>query len=243
MNRTRNVYPLPDKPSVLPEGHPALVHAKTRFPKSVRFARRGDQVLKPGEYNSKIGDMTQKGFRRGAPIVCLTLEERTTCSRTCLLWDSCYGNNMHRSTRYRDSPLMRMIIREEVELLSSDYQKGFLVRLHILGDFKSVTYVNFWDALLSEFPAMHVWGFTERKPGTPVGDSIQRMIRRHGWTRCALRVSGGTDAKRCSRVISKTDATTVDQFTVCPVELGRLRNCAACGICWRSQKSIAFLKH
>jgi hypothetical protein len=150
---------------------------------------------------------------------------------------------MHWTDRFVDGPALRKAIRTEVELLSADYPYGFLIRLHGLGDFPSTDYVRFWSDLLTDFPALHLWGFTARLPGTHIGNAVQKMIRCHGWSRCALRLSGLDGPKRCSKTIAKTNTATIDTFTVCPVELGRLPNCASCGICWRSQKSIAFIEH
>jgi hypothetical protein len=128
------------------------------------------RVLKDGHQSRKIGKAVTKGPRRGWPIFTLTLEERATCPRTCKAWGFCYGNNMQAAERIVAGERLEAALGLELLALQRQHPGGFMVRLHVLGDFYSEDYVRFWTSALDRFPALHVFGFTARLPGTPIGD-------------------------------------------------------------------------
>jgi hypothetical protein len=48
--------------------------------------------------------------------------------------------------------------------LQTQHPGGFLVRLHVLGDFYSVRYAELWHEALEAYPALHIFGYTAREP-------------------------------------------------------------------------------
>ena len=102
--------------------------------------------------NVKLGKRVTKGKLKGFPIFTLTLEERATCPASCIHWGDCYGNNMMNAIRYKGDQALLDQIESDLAYYQAKYPKGFLVRLHILGDFYSVAYVA-WHVP----GAFHLW--------------------------------------------------------------------------------------
>jgi len=146
--------------------HPALEYGVTIHPKTVKpLADYTSRLLKPASGNAKLGagsNVITKGKWSGMAMYTLTLEERATCSRTCQQWARCFGNNMGFAHRISsDEPeLLEMRLNDELEHLSRVHPRGFVVRLHVLGDFYSTDYVDFWADALRAYPALHVFGYT-----------------------------------------------------------------------------------
>jgi hypothetical protein len=114
----------------------------TIFPKSVTPASRLGRLLKSGHNSRKIGKTCTKGRLRGAPIYTLTLEERATCPRSCAPWAMCYGNSMPFAHRIFDDGTLTKRLWGELASLQADNPNGFLIRLHVLGDFFSTNMSN-----------------------------------------------------------------------------------------------------
>jgi hypothetical protein len=91
-----------------------------------------EPVFKDGAHNSKIGGDVLVGRLKGAHIVTLTLEERATCPSACALWQTCYGNSMPHSRRWRHGPVLEARIETEIAELCTKHER-VLVRLHVLG--------------------------------------------------------------------------------------------------------------
>lgn len=223
---------------VLADDHPAIVNARPLFLKSANEHKRGTaRILVSGHNSRKIGKMVTKGEWKGWPIFTLTLEERATCPTTCNQWNSCYGNRMPWSIRYSAGEETEARVGQELAELQRLYPAGFVVRLHVLGDFYSVAYVHLWRAWLKQFPALHVFGYTARTVNDPIGAAITRLARMQ-WDRFAIRSSGA---------MLKLPAALVgepDQGIVCPAETGKTDCCGTCGLCWTAKdKTIVFLEH
>src|SRR6185437_6327834 len=126
----------------------------------------GRWALKTGANNRKLADKRRAevmtGRWRGMPIYALTLPERETGPDYCPLLRSCYGNRMDRAHRMRPGPELEARLAAEVKILDIRHGKGFVVRLHVLGDFYSPEYVELWRRLLRQYPTLHVWGYTAR---------------------------------------------------------------------------------
>ena len=222
-----------------------------------------ERALKPST-NTKLGKRVTSGKLKGFPILTLTLEERATCPRSCAHWADCYGNNMMNATRYKaDAALVEQI---EADLLfyQSKYPQGFLVRLHVLGDFFSVAYVAQWAKWLGMFPALHVYGYTANQPDAAdnkergIGQAIL-SLREACSIRFAVRFSGSfTDS---FSALSNDDSRARDmlaekQAFVCPTQISKetgnlavkgeatlAESCGACGACWQSKKPVVFITH
>jgi hypothetical protein len=233
------VHTAPGNPLVLSERHPAVTNGHSYFSKSANANRWSGRLLISGENQRKLGKRVVKGKWKGMPIYALTLEERATCPRDCDVWRECYGNRMPWSIRHKHGDDLMWHLIDELADLQDRFPLGFVIRLHVLGDFFSTEYVEFWRRCLLNFSALRVFGYTARWDDD-VGQCLRAVIREH-WDRCAIRSSGGKMDVPASRVVD-----TVDQAhggIVCPVQTERSVCCATCGLCWNSKREIVFLRH
>lgn len=223
---------------ILRNDHPAVVGARSYFRKSANEHKRAvAHVLVSGHNSRKIGKMVTKGEWKGFPIYTLTLEERATCPRSCEMWNGCYGNRMPWSLRWPAGEETEASIAIELARLQERFPSGFVVRLHVLGDFYSVSYVQLWRAWLKQFPALHVFGYTARTKDDPIGRAVQEIAREQ-WDRFAIRSSGAVLDLPAALVGAEHAGI------VCPVETGASECCATCSLCWAAKdKTIVFLEH
>lgn len=225
-------------------GHPALVEQRSIFPFQVRDAADVPQLLKPGRDQRKLGSHVSKGAWRGMPIYSLTLEERATCPLTCHHWRSCMGNTMHKARRIRHSADFEQRLEAELADLQRRHPGGFVVRLHILGDFYSLVYAYRWGDWLDTFPALHVFGYTAWPSAWPIGAAIDTLTATR-WDRFAIRRSSTTSGPGAAITLWENDAAPAGAI-VCPVETRRTRSCGTCGLCWSPaarDRTIAFIAH
>lgn len=223
----------------LPPHHPALREGSTIFPTTVIPASHVERLLKSGHNSAKIGKQMVKGRWKGMPIYTLTLEERETCPRTCLQWATCYGNNMHMAHRIHDDGTLTLRLTSELLHLAFIHPQGFVVRLHVLGDFYSVAYVEFWRTMLERFANLRIFGFTARLPADPIGRAVLELMRDF-YDRVSMRVSGGGYATDCAEVVDTADQATGIR---CPAETDAARCCANCGLCMQTNRTITFVRH
>jgi hypothetical protein len=226
-------------PVTLSALHPAHRSGRSLFPSRVFDPDEVARVLKDGHQSRKIGKTVTKGPRRGWPIFTLTLEERATCPRTCKAWSFCYGNSMQAAERIVAGEQLIGGLWPRIGGLQGQHPGGFMVRLHVLGDFYSEDYVRFWTSALEQFPALHVFGFTARLPGTPSATCCSTLASSQ-WSRFAVRFSGMVGPMLGS-ILQGDDGT--DQAVPCPAQTGAAECCAACALCWHSQRSISFARH
>lgn len=237
--------PVSDKNAKMPAiSNPAIAEKRTLYPSTVirEFTR---PLLKSGHHQRKIGREIIKGEWKGMPVFCLTLEERATCPTSCRHWRSCYGNNMHLAHRHsHEAPDFEERLIREVVSLGRIYPKGFVVRLHILGDFYSVRYVKIWGALLDKVPSLRVYGYTARDPNQdPIGVALADVAAR-SWDRFAMRFSNGPDDPTIATTISlEHPIQKPADAIICPAQMGQSENCGSCALCWGTRKRIAFLQH
>jgi hypothetical protein len=224
-------------PVMLSALHPANRHARSIFTSRVFDPSEVVRVLKTGHQSRKIGKFVTKGPRRGWPLFTLTLEERVTCPRSCKAWAFCYGNSMQAAERIVAGPELEEALWNELLALQFAHPGGFMVRLHVLGDFYSPAYVRLWQRALQAFPALHVFGFTARLPGTEIGDALLALTRQ--WDRFAIRFSGFDGPELGSQLMPDAHPRAIP----CPAQTDATDCCATCGLCWQSRRSIAFTKH
>jgi hypothetical protein len=245
--------PRPDRVSNHNPNHPAFVEGRTFYPSRVRDASDVSMLLKPGAYSAKLGRSVEKGAWVGMPIFSLTLEERATCPRSCALWLSCYGNGMPLAARHAPGRSLVVRLRSELGALQHLHPKGFVVRLHVLGDFYSKEYVSQWLGFLDKYPALRVFGYTAWPRTSPIGSAIADLTSQL-WDRFAIRWSshpgpqGTVVLTKWSRAIAdKVRREQMERNTViCPAQTGSTRSCASCGLCWSPaarDKTIAFILH
>jgi hypothetical protein len=214
----------------------------TKFPKSIKgLADYGHPVLKQSS-NKKIARRVSKGRFAGYMIRTLTLTERDTCPRSCLHWDTCYGNNMPFAHRldHRDESLLVDRIRADLE--AHDWSRaGMLVRLHVLGDFFSVSYVEAWGNFLEEFPGLACWGYTAREPAEHIGIKI-REIRYQFPYRFAIRWSNRPGAVFSANSLDLPNPGA--GVIPCPEQTGKTKGCGFCTLCWdQPARPIGFATH
>ena len=211
----------------------------TRHKKYIRSVDSG-QVLKKGSGNKKLGFKVTSSKWKGSRLYSLTLTERETCPRSCHHWDDCYGNNMPFAFRYSTDGIMEKL-EEEIPQLLEKHKDGITIRLHVLGDFYSVEYVQFWERMLLEHPKLTIFGYTANLPGTEVGDAVWLMNVRYA-ERCAIRYSRNADNDGLGRWSAAEQSFEGKSFD-CPEQNGKVKNCASCGLCWTTPKTVRFKTH
>lgn len=227
---------------MLPYDHPAVMDARTVYPSTVEM---DSSVLKPGSNQWKLGGEILKGDWRGFPIYALTLEERATCPTSCKHWRSCYGNRMHRAHRMPHGPELEQRLQLEVAAHAAEHPSGFAVRLHVLGDFYSVEYVELWRRLLDQHPALHIWGYTARwdAQNDPIAAALVALAQDHP-DRFAMRFSNAPAGFGIRMTISVEHPLQVPaDTTLCPQEVDKTESCSSCALCWHSRERVAFIQH
>ncbi len=223
----------------LSDDHPALVKGQSLFQARVEDQSERPRLLIDGHNSRKIGRRVTKGHFKGFPIFTLTLEERATCPSSCLEWKTCYGNSMNWARRIKHGPEFEERLWGELADKEAAHSTGFLVRLHILGDFYSVDYARLWAEALEAYPALHIFGYTARGPQTDIGQVICETLGVFP-ERFHVRFSGWSGPKNGAIVIDKAGDTG---HLICPAQTGKTDCCATCALCWHSDRTIAFLRH
>jgi len=203
---------------------------QTAFPNTLRFATDVANVLKAGN-NDKLGKNRTRFTRgpfRGMPLYSLTLEERATCDSECPLYEKCYGNHMPFAHRFIVNPGLLAAIEREVSILNVRYPKGFVVRLHVLGDFNSVAYVMFWQRLLGNYSALRVYGYTHQR--WAIKAAINSTYRLYP-DRFVIYQS---DAKEGTTIRPRAN-TNDPSLPTCPNQTGKVKSCLDCGLCCNSR--------
>lgn len=222
----------------LQPAHPALIgKGRTLFIKQVKSPTKVSRLLQPATTNAKLGaggKVISKGKWKGMPMYSLSLQERATCPTTCSQWRNCYGNNMPFANRIdHTSEGFLTLLSQEVQSLSTKHPGGFVIRLHVLGDFYSVKYVNFWASLLKKYSNLRCFGYTHRLPNTPIGRTIMALNTLGAYVRWSDQ--GGAMSANCPPKPGDI---------VCPEQTGKTAGCTTCGLCWASDKiSIGFITH
>jgi hypothetical protein len=232
--------PNPSTVTGLKPDHPAVVEGRPLFPTTP--VEESPRLLVSGHNNRKIGKEVLKGRWKGMPIYTLTLAERSTCPSSCDFWQRCYGNSMHLARRHEHGPILEDVLVVEVMQHANRHPDGFVVRLHVLGDFYSVEYVDLWRRMLGRFPALRVWGYTAYHPDADddderaIGEALA-LTRFQYPDRFAMRFSGEE-----TRVVEDR-AFSARGVLVCPAELSEKASCGSCAWCWERDEEIAFLLH
>jgi hypothetical protein len=236
----------PEKVWTLKGDHPAILDQRTLFPSAVVSAIDSQRLLISGANSHKLGKRVQKGAWEGFEIFQLSLEERASCPPTCNNRNTCYGNSMPFARRHRADEHLIPRLQFELAALQKKYPKGFVVRLHVLGDFFSAPYVNAWSRFLKLYPALHVFGYTAWPLDSKIGNLIAIETVRH-WSRFAIRFSSDCSQEQVATTIwRRPEAATVSEGIVCPAQSDATACCATCGLCWaKSMRSetIVFVGH
>lgn len=222
-----------------------LLAGRTRWPQSVvTIDQKPDLVFGQGRKNRKLGKSITKGAWAGMPIYMLTLEERVTCP-PCAVWDRCYGNSMRWARRVAHGEALEARIAVDLAWMDSRHTRGFAVRLHQLGDFYSLRYVELWTEWIDRFPRLHVFGFTAWRRDSEIGAAIWALTRRR-WDRFAIRFSGYTHPQGAVVVPDEPAGRAIEGGLICPEQLGKTKTCGTCGLCWNEHArdtTIVFIEH
>lgn len=228
-----------------------IQEGRTKFFRSVKPASVFAHLLVSGHNNIKIGRDVRKGHLRGYWIYTLSLEERKTCPSSCQHWQTCYGNNMPFAKRidHTDPQFLPLLEAEIATLCAVRNRRGVLIRLHALGDFYSVGYVDFWLRMLRKHENLAIYGYTARMPKralnigdfVDIGDMIEEMNRRFG-SRSMIRFSNGGMPDMSTVSIGSVESCPPNAF-ICPEQTGKTLGCDHCGACWGTKKNVAFLEH
>lgn len=233
----------------LDDDHPALLLGQPLFERSVVPVEKDTNIFVSGQNNRKIGRIVTRGAWRGFPIFILTLPERSTCPSACPNWKTCYGNAMPFARRHEAGADLEARIPIEIARLAHKYPKGFVVRLHVLGDFYSEVYVELWRDLLARYTTLHVYGYTARGEGNDeLSSNIAAKIadvKEEFGQRFAIRWSMSESIPDGAVVIDRVpDGANVEEGLVCPAEREATACCATCGLCWEAPtKTIVFMRH
>jgi len=211
------------------------------YQKSLRTPVEG-KTLKKGSGNKKLGFVISRGIWAGKRLYSLTLEERTTCPTSCHHWEDCYGNNMPFAHRFTTNGLSNidLILEREIVTLLAKHKHGIVVRLHVLGDFYSVEYVNFWAEMLEKYPKLCVFGYTGREPQSYIGKAINEMNKSE---RCVIRQSRNFSYEAGSNWSYAAEESFEGSSFDCPEQTGKVKDCASCGLCWTTLRTVRFLTH
>jgi hypothetical protein len=211
------------------------------YQKSLRQPVQG-KTLKKGSGNKKLGFVVSRTAWTGKRLYSLTLEERTTCPKSCHHWEDCYGNNMPFAHRFKTNGLSNIdiILEREIETLLAKHKHGIVIRLHVLGDFYSVDYVNFWIEMLEKHPKLCIFGYTARSPEKLIGQAIAKMNESD---RCVIRQSRNFAYNENSSWSYAAEESFEGKSFDCPEQTGKLKDCASCGLCWTTSKTVRFLSH
>lgn len=241
--------PNPETVTELGLDHPAILQELPLFPKTIVNANDSDRLFIPGENNRKIGKVVTKGAWKGMPLYTLTLAERVTCPSDCFMWRSCYGNAMPFARRHAPGMELEQRIGIEIAALAKQHRRGFVVRLHVLGDFYSLDYVKLWQRLLLQHKELHVYGYTAHAMTSANAQSkeIASLLLRLRGDRWFVRTSSPTRLPGGATVIDRIpEGVAVPEGIVCPAERDATECCATCGICWSPNfrnNTIVFVRH
>ena len=215
---------------------------QTRYLKGVKPSSLN--MLKRGKQNAKLGDKVTVRKWKGMTMYSLSLEERATCPSDCEQWNNCYGDNMPFAHRFdHTDPSFTPKLDMQLAELNDKHPNGFVVRLHVLGDFYDGFYIARWQLWLHRFENLHVFGYTHHKADSQLGNMINNVNQIYS-DRFRIRFSDDWD-QEFSAHVSKTEDTVrlLGNGIVCPEQTGQTSSCTTCGYCWTSDHPVLFIEH
>lgn len=226
--------------------HPAALEQRTLFPSTVVSPAESQRLLITGANSIKLGKVVKKGEWAGFPIYQLSLEERASCPPTCNNRLTCYGNSMPFARRHKMDESLIPTLRAELAALQEAHPNGFVVRLHVLGDFFSRQYVFAWLDFLEQFHGLHIFGYTAWPRDSSIG-SLIAAISTEMWDRFAIRFSADISQPQGTTTIwRKPESAVVPEGIVCPAQTDATACCGTCGMCWSEgarNKTVVFVGH
>ena len=230
----------------LEKTHKAIVNATTLYSAS-KFTIRdvtnyAPRILKLST-NVKLGKIVKKGKHKGKRILTLTLIERETCTNECEHNTTCYGNNMPFAHRFEVNEAFMLRLESDIEYYVKKYPEGILIRLHVLGDFESIQYIEFWNRMLHTYSSIAIYGYT-RNHITSKYEHIRALgyktiaVRNIHKDRFAIRFSNKLDDE-----FSANSREITNEGITCLAQVKANVSCSDCTLCWASKKQIGFITH
>lgn len=209
----------------------------------------GLRVFKAATGNKKLAKKNTtkqitRGRFRGMPMYLLTLEERATCWSGCQNWTVCYGDNMPFAKRHHPGVELTEAITADLQVLNTRHRNGYVIRLHVLGDFYSVDYVQHWHQALVQNPSLHLFGYTHWRQSDPIGKAVADMVAAFP-DRTAFRRSDPSEANDPlpgAWTIERTQLPVLGSVT-CPEQTGKTSSCNTCGLCMNTTTAVSFINH
>jgi hypothetical protein len=190
---------------------------------------------KPKSVSKRI----RKGIFRDMALYVLTLIERENCN-DCPILDSCYGRNMPHAVRMDPKAKgFKKAMLADIDVLSKRYPKGYVIRLHELGDFFSVDYVKFWEGLLIDNPRLNIFGYSHQSGA--IGAEIDRVFIDHPG-RFNIMDSDGAHGTGI-RPTATVSEDALEGATDCPQQTKRTPSCITCGLCMNGRTNVRFYPH
>lgn len=132
----------------------------TMYKKMIQDVDSNVKILKSGKDNNKLNELVTRGPWSGSKILNVSGIERHHCPSTCHFWNNCYGNNYPFGHRFHiDNPKVQQKLYDECMALPRFF-KGYAIRLHVVGDFPNVEYVDMWRNILQDRKDIKCFGFT-----------------------------------------------------------------------------------
>ena len=180
---------------------------------------------------------------KGMTMYSLSLEERATCPSDCEQWDNCYGDNMPFAHRFNhNSNNFIDYLGVQLDQLNDKHPDGFVVRLHVLGDFYDGKYIVQWQIWLNQFENLRVFGYTHHKADTQLGNMINNVNRLHP-QQFRIRYSDDDSTPFNASVVQTSAEALARPGIVCPEQSKFTDSCATCGYCWSSDQPVVFYEH
>ena len=136
--------------------------------------------------------------------------------------------------------------RIEKEISELNQNKNYLIRLHILGDFYSIEYVNLWLRLLDQYLNIAIYGYTGISPNSNIGKVIAFGNQKHLATnskRFNIRYSNRPNILFSANSLD-VQKPQKGKAIICPQQTGQSKGCADCALCWDTEKvAIIFKTH
>jgi hypothetical protein len=126
--------------------------------------------------------------------------------------------------------------------LNHKHPEGFVVRLHVLGDFYDGIYIAQWQIWLALYENLNVFGYTHHTVDSQLGSMIKTVNKMHP-DKFRVRFSDDMSTQFSAHVTTSEDINTVTNSIVCPEQKGQTDSCATCGYCWSSNNPIVFIEH
>jgi hypothetical protein len=114
------------------------------------------------------GEAAPRRTLLGLPRFTLCLEAHASCAPGCPRRRSCPGKD----AGFRPGSAVEDALAADLRILSGRHPGGFALRLHRLGDFYDLGYLERWAGWLREVPEVHVHGATGWPPDSEIGARI-----------------------------------------------------------------------